>query len=742
MSRAKPINVVCAALFAGIILTFSLYFGISAMTDNTVAAETVTVADDMTFSGFGESYYCNEDMQMLIGNIEYWLFGSIDSPDIILGENGFLFDAGTEDNGYNYLRDYIGDATLSGTELKALKSIIDLRKNVYESRGIDYLMVVVPNAQTVYSDYMPDYMGELSDNTRLSVLTKYLEQVGCDYFFNATETLLTAKTYGKLLYNNTENSLNSLGEWYLYDAVRQRLEQLYGIKGSQVGVSSLDLYTRSTDGKELARRAGLSSVIFNETLSLSNSAQTKYTVSSYYGTMVRSAITDEYKVAGDDNVVLLEFTNEWDRILLMPYFSNTYSQVTYKDNHQFSRLAVEHMNPTVVVQFVHEHEIYDLLDSNTLLTYSSGLQGSVQDDVTAPPMLIAQTSIDENTVCVAGETEYGALMKVSVDGEIIRNDYAVGELFFIPVDLGERESVRVKITAQAQGKKVSDAIELTLYRDDNAKQKTVAVGTNSELYSSDYSWLSFLSDEQMLSVREGLEQKVSNVKQLTGKDTEYIYLIVPDKLAVYPDDAPEELQQILPTLNKYRDVVRGVRESAGMTVIDLTKEMRNHTALARLYGQTDVLWTGFGAYVGYHSLASRVAERFPAVRVHELIDFIAVTEQNVGGELVSRLGLDGAVISESYLTLQRSFQPQARFEHSGDGVFDLTQAFISYTDDRDLPVAIVVRDEYGTEMLENIAEHFSKMIVLREGEFTVSDELIAEIKPDYIINIRCNGELS
>ena len=742
MSRAKPINVVCAALFAGIILTFSFFFGISAMTDNTVASETVTVADDMTFSGFGESYYCNDDLQMLIGNIEYWLFGSIDSPDIILGENGFLFDAGTEDNGYNYLRDYIGDAPLSGTELKALKSIIDLRKNAYESRGIDYLLVVVPNAQTVYSDYMPDYMGELSENTRLSVLTKYLEQVGCDYFFNATDTLLTAKTYGKQLYNNTENSLNSLGEWYLYDAVRQRLEQLYGIKGSQVGVSSLDLYTRSTDGKELARRAGLSSVIFNETLSLSNSAQTKYTVSSYYGTMVHSAITEEYKVAGDDNVVLLEFSSEWDRILLMPYFSNTYSQVTYKDNHQFSRLAVEHMNPTVVVQFVHEHEIYDLLDSNTLLTYSSGLQVSVQDDVTAPPMLIAQTSIDENTVCVAGETEYGALMKVSVDGEIIRNDYAVGELFFIPVDLGDRESVRVKITAQAQGKKVSDAIELTLYRDDDAKQKTVAVGTNSELYSSDYSWLSFLSDEQMLSVREGLEQKVSNVKQLTGKDTEYIYLIVPDKLAVYPDDAPEELQQILPTLNKYRDVVRGVRESAGMTVIDLTKEMRNHTALARLYGQTDVLWTGFGAYVGYHSLASKVAERFPAVQVHELIDFIAVTEQNVGGELVSRLGLDGAVISESYLTLQRSFQPQARFEHSGDGVLDLTQAFISYTDDRDLPVAIVVRDEYGTEMLENIAEHFSKMIVLREGEFTVSDELIAEIKPDYIINIRCNGELS
>ena len=66
MSRAKPINVVCAALFAGIILTFSFYFGISAMTDNTRASETETVADGMTFAGFSESYYCNDDMKKLI----------------------------------------------------------------------------------------------------------------------------------------------------------------------------------------------------------------------------------------------------------------------------------------------------------------------------------------------------------------------------------------------------------------------------------------------------------------------------------------------------------------------------------------------------------------------------------------------------------------------------------------------------------------------------------------------------
>lgn len=740
MSKTKPINVVCAALFAGIILTFTFYFGITSLTDNR-STDQDPIVKDMTFGNFCEAFYCNDELAALADNIDYLFFKSIDSKDIILGDNNFLFDAGEHENGYNYLYDYTGNAILSESELRALANILSLRQLAYENRGVEYLMVVIPNSQTVYSEYMPGYMGDLSDDTRLSQLSRYLGNMNYDFFFNATDLLVTAKTYGKPLYNNTENSLNSLGEWYLYDSVRTKLEQMYGITGSLVGVSSLDLYTRSTDGKTLARRAGLESIISNETISLSDSEHTKYTISSYYGTMVRTELTEQYS-AGSDDVVLLEFTNDWDRILLMPYFSNTYSQVAYKNNHQFSGLAVDNLQPSVVVQFIHEYELYDLLDSNTLLTYNAGLGLDISPTVTSPPLLISQCSIDDHTVCVAGETEANALITVSVNGETVKTEQAIGDLFFISVDVGDSKYVRVSITAQAKNKQESSPIELLLYSEDDAKEKTVAVGRNSELYSSDYAWLSFLSDEQMMAVREGLEQKINRVKQLTGKDTEYLYLIVPDKLTIYSENATDELKEFLPTLNKYREIVKGVRESAGMTVIDLLADMKNHTIMERLYSQTDMMWTGFGAYVGYHSLISRISEKFSSVKVHELIDFSAVTDENVGGELVTRLGLDGAVISEKYLTLEQAFEKRARFEYSGDGAFDITRAFISYVDDDTLPVAIVIRDEYGTEMLENMADHFSKMIVLREGEFTISDELISEIKPDYIITIRCNGELS
>ncbi len=731
----RPANVICTALFVGIILTFAFYFGISAMTSRSIENE--ETVSGMSFRRFSDAFYNDSGLSQLNDRIEYLLLGSIGSADIILGDDGFLFDAGIRDNGYSYLRDYVGGIQLSDAELDVFLNVLRLRQLAYKARNVDYMLVVIPNAQTIYSDRMPSYIGEISDSTMLKQLSAHLAANGCDYFYDATDLLLSVKDYGRLLYNNTEDSLNCLGEWYLYNAICQQLEQLYGVEASGVGISSLSLYNRSSDGKELARRAGLETIITNETVSLSDTDMNNYSVSSYYGTMVRTALQ-----GGSDSTLLLEFTDEWDRVLLMPYFSNTFSDVAYKSTHQFSNLTLDNLKPSVVVQFVHEYELYELLDANTLLTYNAGLRMSLSDDITAQPLLLSLCSIDDHTVCVGGETESGALMTVTVDGAVVSEGYAIDKLFFVSIDLGERDSVDVSITARVGDKEQSPPIELKLYREPEAKSRTVAVGNNSQLYSTDYSWLTRLSDSQIDDIRHALSQKVMDAKQLTGKDTEYVYVIVPDKLTVYTEDAPTELVELLPELEAYKQTVKAVRGSAGMKVIDLSEDMKNHRALESLYSQTDMMLTGFGAYVGYHSISSYIAERFPQVEVHELMDFAAGTDTNVGGELVSRLGLDPAVISETVLTLNRTFQPCARFEQSGGGELDKTQAFISYTDDSTLPVAIVTRDAYGTEMLENIAEHFSKMIVLREGEYTVSDELIAEIKPDYIITIRCNGELS
>jgi hypothetical protein len=65
----------------------------------------------------------------------------------------------------------------------------------------------------------------------------------------------------------------------------------------------------------------------------------------------------------------------------------------------------------------------------------------------------------------------------------------------------------------------------------------------------------------------------------------------------------------------------------------------------------------------------------------------------------------------------------------------MTGAFTTMVADSTLPIAIVIRDHLGTEMLESMAQHFRLMIVLPEGETEISDEMMLLFEPDYVIRL-------
>ncbi|MGI6167381.1 MAG: alginate O-acetyltransferase AlgX-related protein [Eubacteriales bacterium] len=743
MYKSKSVSVVCATLFVGVLLSCAVYFGITAIMQRREGADSISRAEGIFFPAFSDSFYDNPNLKKFIGRCEYLLFGSLGSPDIILGKDGFLFDAGAEENGYNYLEDYLGLGRFY--ELEALANTINMRCLAYKNQGTDYLLVVIPNAQTVYSDYMPSYIGPISGSTNLSLLTAYLSDRGYDFFLNAADALAAARQSDMRapLYNNTENSLNSLGMGYLFTAVCEKLKTLYGVECSYVDVRAMGLYTGLTDGRTLARRAGLETIIKNRTVSLWDSKAPGYSGENYYGSMVRTRLDEKRLTEANNKTLLLEFTDEWDKIQLMPFFSNTFGEVMYKSNQQYSSIIVRDLQPDIVVQFIHEYELYDLIDPNVTQTYNAGLRLNINPHETSKPICVALIEASEGRFCIAGQTENNAKITISGDNIKTVSQNAVGDLFFIEVDIGESLAETVKITAMVEGKTPSEPVYLRLSRG-GVKSRTVAVGKNSELYSSDYSWLNFLSETQLETLRAGLEERIARTRELSGKDTEFIYVIVPDKLAVYPENAPDSLLEVRESVERYKAMAKSLYESAGMTVIDLTRELQNRTLLGRLFYQTDTLWTDFGAYIGYNSLANRIAEKFEGVKVIKPNSFSYTTEETIGGELVTRLGIDGAVISESYLAMTPNpeIYKGVQYAYSGEGGFDIRRAFITYGSDSSLPVAVIMRDAYGTEMLENLAVHFSKMIVLAEGQFSIGDELIAGQKPDYIITIRCNGELS
>ena len=735
----RAVDLLYGVFFLGILLTFAIYVSVTMV----LGAET-SISDDfstgedylMPLSSYNEAYYKNEAFQQLITQYDYDLFGKVKHKNVLVGKENFLFEVVREDNNYNYLRDYLGEYAYDGESLASIYNFLKLRQTAYANQGAEYMVVVIPNAQTVYGEYLPAYIQNAAGKTRLDQLSEYMKTKDDITFIDLTDALVAARSAG-VLYNNTEDSLNSLGQYFVYQALYKALPEQVKAGTSLIGFQDVTLYTHYTDGKSLARTAGISSVVKNETVSLSNSMEFNYLLQELYPNIeiTYAGHNEDGVVAGQ--TILLEFSGEWDKIQSMPYFSTTFDDVVYKSNHNFSLLTVETAQPTLVIQFIHEYELSSLTNSNTAQTYNDGLNAGENPFTATAPEVTGQVWLDESTVCLTGLVEEGAELTVSGDIADVRTVRAGGNRFFVRIEMGDEQEVVVRLQASVEDKNRSRVVKVTINRpDDNITTvSAVAVGADSRLFLTESDHL-VLPDTGTLSVLESelnvFTERIRGYNVL--KETEFINVVIPQSSAVYADCAPEELQTSLAEAAEYRRVINELYRDCGWTVIDLTEDLQSNRDIGKLYLLTSEGWTDYGAYVGYRSLMAHIQQDFPQIRITPLTDYTRVTQTSLGGELSTLLGFDSSAITETNIHLILNTNV-VFYDQSGTGQTDLTGAFATQVGNYTLPVVIVLRDEAGTEMLESLAQHFRVMIVLPEGETEISDQTLMLFEPDYVIRL-------
>jgi len=108
-----------------------------------------------------------------------------------------------------------------------------------------------------------------------------------------------------------------------------------------------------------------------------------------------------------------------------------------------------------------------------------------------------------------------------------------------------------------------------------------------------------------------------------------------------------------------------------------------------------------------------------------------VTQVTSGGELSTKLGFAPETVSE----MQTHLKPDTPEVVYVNGAVDLSGAYTTLVSDGALPVAIVIRDQAGSEMLESMARHFRVMIVLPEGEVNIGNDILTLFDPDYVIRL-------
>ena len=367
--HSRALGVIIIVLFIGILLSFLLNFGISAYLGTAELADDYfdgEVHDGIVLSKFANAFYLSSSVRKNITYVDYYLFGKIPTNEVILGDDEFLFPTYDAENNYNYVADYYGELKPEASELALYyQGILDITE-AYDNLGVKCYVVVIPNAQTVYSDKMPEFMGNISKNTRLASINDYFARRGVSNYLDLSGHLIRSKKYGEL-YNNTEDSLNSRGAYYAYLAVLDMLPSEVQRSIDPIKLNDNDLVLHSTNGKVLARTATLESVIKNRTVSLSTDFVQKYQIllrfDNYDMAFAKMLYRDELPELPR---IEFSFSSEWDRIIMIEYFSNTFGTTIYRTSLDFDESVIKKAYPSVHVIFLNEKNIYKLADGSLL----------------------------------------------------------------------------------------------------------------------------------------------------------------------------------------------------------------------------------------------------------------------------------------------------------------------------------------------------------------------------------------
>ena len=358
----RTLCIVLTIVFVGILLSFSVnillsaYFGTDDYCSDYYDGSR---RDGIFFSSFADAFYKDPGMRELIVNVDYLLYGKLRSDSVLLGKEGFLFDVYDSESGYNYIEDYVGESLPDEAYLASLADGIAKARRIFTDAGSECIVVVIPNAQTVYGELMPDYFGEISDNTVLKRLSIYMDEIGAEGYVDMTDVLIGAKGDGQL-YNNTENSLNSLGAYYVYRALIDAIPEDQGGEMRVIERSDLELSHHYTEGKTLARRAGIEDLHFNLTVSVDFGFSQNYSIFPRVNGVEKTYNND----FSGGSVVHLECINEWDKIMLGDYFSNSFRTVGCRVGATDTKNLFETIKPDITYIFVHEYQLSTFADGN------------------------------------------------------------------------------------------------------------------------------------------------------------------------------------------------------------------------------------------------------------------------------------------------------------------------------------------------------------------------------------------
>lgn len=240
-------NKIFIFIFFCICLVPLLTMGIFSSTDtaNQVLTEVPTLVDDAgklnlnylsEFSNYFDDHIGLRNQLITAEHrITAAVFGESSEDKVILGKDGWLFYKET-------LEDYQRTNPLTDREVYVITKNLSLMQEYLDNNNIKFAFTVVPNKNSLYSDKMPDYYHQGTDDSNLDVLSNHLK----DKNFNYIDLYSVFKDTDKVLYRKTDSHWTTEGAGLAADIILDSIDKphqnFYGSKTNVVPAQNGDLY--------------------------------------------------------------------------------------------------------------------------------------------------------------------------------------------------------------------------------------------------------------------------------------------------------------------------------------------------------------------------------------------------------------------------------------------------------------------------------------------------------------------
>ena len=250
-----------------------------------------------------------------------------------------------------------------------------------------------------------------------------------------------------------------------------------------------------------------------------------------------------------------------------------------------------------------------------------------------------------------------------------------------------------------------------------------------------------ISASGITRLQSDTEKKIKELRD-KGCNAEIIYLLVPNPMNIYAENAPKSYTQ-----NKgetLRMQWSGAVKAGGATVIDLTDLFMEHkNDEFKIFQKTDTHWSDYGAMLGYNALMSYIGQKFPDALPRPGSDFEVSNKEYNCGDIYSRFYLNPADMKETTAFVKFKFDPPGgRIDmYESGNCLNLVHSKVSGAQTThtnltgNFPSVYIYRDSFAGTLHDFITDRFSTATFTGMWDYNWRLNDIVSKDPDYILYV-------